>query len=312
MGHSPRLAVVGSANIDISATVPRLPALGETISCLRSSISPGGKGANQAVAAARMGADVSMIAKLGQDIFGDMLLSSLGDSGVRTEHIIRTGDASTGKAFIIICDGNNEIIIEGGSNQKLTRKEIEEKSELLLTADGVLLQLEIPLETVERTIQICKGRVPVHLNPSPYAVLPEGLLEGLDFFTPNEFECAFYTGIQPQDEASIHKALDRLVEMGIRYPIVTLGSKGAAYFNGKKNVIARPFEIDAVDSTAAGDTFSGAFAATISKGVSIEEAVEIAQAAAAITCTRYGAQSAIPVKKEVDEFIKCNSTYTEH
>ena len=306
MDRSPRLAVVGSANIDISATVPRLPALGETIKCLHSNISPGGKGANQAVAAARMGAEVSMIAKLGQDIFGDMLLSSLQASGVGTEHIIRTAEADTGKAYIIICDGNNEIIIEGGSNQKLAGQEIEGKSELLFAADGVLLQLEIPLEAVEITIQICKGKVPVHLNPSPYAELPEGLLEGLDFFTPNEFECAFYTGIQPQDEPSINQALDRLLDMGIRYPIVTLGSKGAAYFNGRKNVIARPFEIDAVDSTAAGDTFAGAFAAMISQGIHIDEAIQIAQAAAAITCTRDGAQSAIPMKKEVDAFIKCH------
>ncbi len=298
-----RIVVVGSANIDLATVVPKMPAQGETIKCLHSKTSPGGKGANQAVAAAKIGANVSIVAKVGDDIFGKTIISNLRASGVGTGNIITTREAETGKAFIIICNGDNQIIIDGGSNDKLAASDIERVSGELLNADGVLLQLEIPHEAVEKTIQICKGKIPIFLNPAPAVPLDKTLLQGIDYFTPNQIESSVYTGIDPADDESTWKALDILSGMGIHFPMITMGSKGVAYFNGKRNVFAKAFAVESVDSTAAGDTFSGVFAALVSARLSMDEAVEIAQAAAALTCTRYGAQEAIPIKKEVEEFL---------
>jgi ribokinase len=301
--HKSRIIVVGSANIDLAAIVSKMPAQGETIKCLQSKTSPGGKGANQAVAAAKMGAKVSLVAKVGEDIFGKLIISNLQATGVGTENITTTTDAETGKAFIIICNGDNQIIIDVGSNDKLAASDVERVSGELLNSDGVLLQLEIPLEAVEKTIQICKGRIPVFLNPAPALPLGKSLLQGIDYFIPNQIESSVYTGIDPVDQTSTGKALDFLSGMGIRFPIITMGSKGVAYFNGERNMFAKAFAIESVDSTAAGDTFSGVFAALVSAGLIIDKAVKVAQAAAALTCTRYGAQDAIPGKKEVEEFL---------
>jgi ribokinase len=298
-----RIVVVGSANIDLSTVVSKMPAQGETIKCLRSQVSPGGKGANQAVAAAKIGAETWLIAKVGNDLFGQTIISNLRENGVQMQNILISREAGTGKAFIIVCNGDNRIMIDGGSNDELTASDIERMSGELLKADGILLQLEIPPETVGKAVQICKGKIPIFLNPAPAMPLDGELLRGIDYFIPNQVECSFYTGINPIDDYSAGKALEYLSGMGIRFPIITLGSKGVAYFNGKNNVFADGFTVEVVDTTAAGDTFSGVFAALISTGLGIDKAVETAQAAAAITCTRFGAQNAIPMKSEVEEFL---------
>lgn len=299
-----RILVVGSANIDFSIVVSKMPEQGETIKCLESRTSPGGKGANQAVAAAKMGSDVCMAAKIGDDVFGKMIIDNLRKNGVNTEYITLSKDVGTGKAFINICDGDNRIIIDGGCNDKLTVGDIERFTDKLPKWDAVMLQFEIPLESVKKTIEICKGKVPIFLNPAPAVALEKEYIHGIDYFTPNETECFFYTGISPKDKYSTEKALNILRSYGIRFPVITLGSKGAAYFNGEKNVIVNGFKIEPVDSTAAGDTFSGVFASMLCSGCSIDEAVEGAQAAAAIACTRYGAQDSIPFKDEVITFLK--------
>ncbi len=297
------LAVIGSANIDLSVVVSKMPEKGETVKCLQSLTSPGGKGANQAIAAARIGADVWFVAKIGKDVFGTMVLDSLKESGVHTDDVMVSNEYGTGKAFILVSDGDNRIVIEGGSNDQLTAVDVERISEKLLRASGVLLQNEIPLEAIRKVTQLCKGKIPIFLNPAPAMAYPQGMLAGIDYFIPNESECEFYTGIRPFDQRSCEKAMAALRKMGICIPIITLGDKGVAYFDGHKCVMAKGFEIDAVDSTAAGDTFAGVFATMISEGKEVATAIDVAQAAAAITCTRYGAQNAIPYKDEVEKFL---------
>lgn len=297
------IAVIGSANIDLSVVVSKMPEKGETVKCLQSLTSPGGKGANQAIAAARIGADVWFVAKIGNDVFGTMVFESLKESSVHTDDVMVSNEYGTGKAFILVSDGDNRIVIEGGSNDQLTAVDVERISEKLLRVSGVLLQNEIPLEAIQKATQLCKGKVPVFLNPAPAMAYPQKMLEGIDYFIPNESECEFYTGIRPFDQRSCEKAMTALREMGIRTPIITLGDKGVAYFDGHKCVMAKGFEIDAVDSTAAGDTFAGVFATMISEGMEMAAAIHMAQAAAAITCTRYGAQNAIPYKDEVEKFL---------
>ncbi len=297
------IAVIGSANIDLSVAVSKMPEKGETVKCLRSLTSPGGKGANQAIAAARIGADVWFVAKIGNDVFGTMVLDSLKESGVHTDDVMVSNEYGTGKAFILVSDGDNRIVIEGGSNDQLTVVDVERISEKLLRASGVLLQNEIPMEAIRKATQLCKGKIPVFLNPAPAMAYPQKMLEGIDYFIPNESECEFYTGVRPFDQGSCEKAMTALREMGIRIPIITLGDKGVAYFDGHKCVMAKGFEIDAVDSTAAGDTFAGVFATMVSEGKGMAMAIDVAQAAAAITCTRYGAQNAIPYKDEVEKFL---------
>lgn len=298
------IAIIGSANMDLTLVVSEIPEKGKTIKCQQSLVSPGGKGANQAIAAARIGANVGFIAKIGNDVFGSMILKSLHESGVQTDDVIISDDYQTGKAIILVCDGDNRIIIDGGSNDQLTADEIRlSTKKIVQTASGILLQNEIPLAAIHKAVMLCKGNIPIFLNPAPAINYPEELLVGIDYFIPNETECQFYTGIRPFDQHSCERAIDRLRRMGIRVPIITLGEKGVAYFDDGKCVISNSFMINAVDSTAGGDTFAGVFATMISKNMEIEAAIRIAQAAAAITCTRYGAQSAIPYKNEVDRFL---------
>ncbi len=301
-----RLVVIGGVNIDFATVVHRMPVQGETINSLQSKISPGGKGANQALAAAKIGADVTLLARVGDDIFAELVVSNLRANGVRVQDVIPVKGKGTGMAFIIISDGDNRIILDAGANEQLSATDIDRISDKLMDADGVLLQLEIPRNIVEKAILTCKGKVPIFLNPSPAIPLDNSLLNGIDYFLPNQVEALAYSGIDPVDDASAGKTLDYFRSLGVIHPVITMGNKGVAYFNGKKNVTSPAFPVEAVDSTAAGDAFAGVIAALVSAGSDLDHAVETAQAAAALTCTRHGAQEAIPTKSEVEEFLKAH------
>lgn len=294
-----KIVVIGSANMDLVMQTDRIPKIGETVHGGGFFLSAGGKGANQAVACSRMGAETWMMAKVGEDIFGQSLIDSLTRFGVRTDYMAAEPNVSTGVAAITVFEGNNCIILDSGANGKLTPAYISGFMDELLAAAAVMLQLEIPLESVYEAIRLVKGKVPIFLNPAPAVPIEDAILQGIDYFTPNEIECYLYTGVEIHSTEDAFEALNELRAKGIRYPLITLGEKGVVYYNGFENVHKPGRKVHVVDTTAAGDTFSGTLAAMIISGKSMDEAVEIAQLAASITVTRLGAQSAIPTLSEV-------------
>ncbi|MFC5447036.1 ribokinase [Paenibacillus aestuarii] len=296
-----KIIVIGSANMDMVMQTDRMPSIGETIHGGGFFLSPGGKGANQAVASAKMGAETWMMAKVGDDIFGRSLLDSLSGFGVRTDYMSAEPKVTTGVAAITVCNGDNCIILDSGANDRVTPDYIAGYKEELLSAAAIMLQLEIPMESVIAAIELVKGKVPIFLNPAPAVPIEDAILQGVDYFTPNEIECRLYTGVDIQTTDDAFAALTILRAKGIRYPLITLGEKGVVYYNGRDSVYKEGRKVQAVDTTAAGDTFSGALAAMITSGKSIDEAVDVAQLAASITVTRLGAQNVIPSLSEIDE-----------
>lgn len=294
-----KIVVVGSANMDMSIRTSRMPVIGETLTGNGFLLSAGGKGANQAVACAKMGVDTRLIAKVGDDIFGQSIVDGLRGYGVQTEFIGVEQGVTTGVAAITVVQGNNFIILDGGANDHVTPAYIGQYREALLSASAVLLQLEIPLESVYEAIRIAKGKVPIFLNPAPAVPIDDDILQGVDYFIPNEIECRTYTGVEIRGTEDASAALDILRGKGIRHPLITLGEKGVAYYNGAENVYKEGYPVTAVDTTAAGDTFAGTFAAMMVSGRGMDEAVDIAQRAASISVTRPGAQNAIPTIAEV-------------
>jgi len=294
-----KIAVIGSANMDMVMNTHKMPEAGETIQGSGFFLMAGGKGANQAVAAARMGADTRMMGKVGDDIFGQSIRGSLSGFGVRLDCLATEPGVTTGVAAITVHEGNNRIILDPGANGRVTPAYVEQYREEILSASAIMLQLEIPLETVYRVVALAKGKVPIFLNPAPAVPLDDELLNGIDYFTPNEIECRLYTDVTIERAEDAFVAIERLRARGIRFPMITMGDKGVAYYNGDRPVHQASRRVTAIDTTAAGDTFSGTLAAMIVSGKSLDEAVDLAQRAAAISVTRTGAQSSIPDLAEV-------------
>ncbi|MEC0207635.1 ribokinase [Paenibacillus ehimensis] len=294
-----KIIVVGSANMDMVMRTSRLPEIGETMRGDGFFLAPGGKGANQAVACAKMGAETWFMGKVGEDIFGQSLIDRLSGFGVRTDFLKREQGVTTGVAAITVCNGNNSILLDGGANNEVSPGYIQGYKQELLSSAAVMLQLEIPMETVYEVIRLVKGQVPIFLNPAPAVPTEDAMLQGVDYFTPNEIECRLYTGVEIRSTDDAFEALNKLRDKGIRYPLITLGEKGIVYYNGTENVYKEARKVQAVDTTAAGDTFSGTLAAMIIAGKSMDEAVDIAQRASSIAVTRLGAQDAIPMLSEV-------------
>jgi len=296
-----KIIVLGSANMDMVMRTSRIPEIGETMRGEGFFLSPGGKGANQAVACAKMGADTWFMGMVGDDIFGQSLLDGLAGYGVHTDFLTREPNVTTGVAAITVLNGNNSIILDGGANNHVTPEYIRGYEQELLSASAVMLQLEIPMETVYAAVRMLKGKVPIFLNPAPAVPIDDEILHGVDYFTPNEIECRLYTNVEIRSTEDAFKALDVLRGKGILCPLITLGDKGIVYFNGTENVYKEARKVEAVDTTAAGDTFSGTLAAMITSGKSMDEAVDLAQRASAIAVTRLGAQEAIPGLEEIGE-----------
>lgn len=294
-----KIIVLGSANMDMVMRTSRIPEIGETMRGEGFFLSPGGKGANQAVACAKMGADTWFMGKVGDDIFGQSLLDGLAGYGVHTDFLMREPNVTTGVAAITVCNGNNSIILDGGANNHVTPEYIRGYEQELLSASAVMLQLEIPMETVYEAVRMLKGKVPIFLNPAPALPIDEEILRGVDYFTPNEIECRLYTNVEIHSVDDALNALNILRSKGIQYPLITLGEKGIVYFNGSENVYKEARKVEAIDTTAAGDTFSGTLAAMIIAGKSMDEAVDLAQRASAVAVTRLGAQEAIPGVEEI-------------
>jgi ribokinase len=306
---SSRIAVVGSLNMDLVTTVPRAPGPGETVMGRTLAVVPGGKGANQAVACARLGGQVAMIGRVGADEFGEQLRQALVADGVSVEHVVTEPTATTGTAVILVDDSaQNRIVIIPGANAMLRPAYIESAAKLITTAALLVVQLEIPIPTVECAIAQAAGAgVPVMLNPAPAQELPADIWPRVDYLIPNAGEATLLTGIDVTDLASATLAARKLLERGVRNVLITLGADGVLVCDDTGTHHHAAIPVQAIDTTAAGDSFVGALAAALVNGFELDSAVKFATAAAALSVTRAGAQTSIPHRKEVLEFVRTAS-----
>ncbi len=300
-----RIAIVGSVNMDLVVHTPRVPKLGETIIGSDFMTAPGGKGANQACAAARLGGEVRMLARVGADAFGEQLREHLSASGVIVEDVVSIAESPSGIAMIVVHQGDNFIVIDPGANHCLTPDDVRDFGTHIADSDIVLVQLEVPLDVVAEVVRVAgEAGTPVLLNPAPAAELSRETLAGVSYLTPNEGEAALLAGIEGElsDAESVDSAIRSLSALGVGTVCVTLGGDGVAYSDAGAPVRRRPAPpVEPVDTTAAGDVFSGALAVALTEGRSMEDAVTFAQTASGISVTRPGAGPSIPSRDEVDE-----------
>jgi ribokinase len=302
-----KIVVVGSSNTDLIIKVPEIPRPGETLLGGEFMTFPGGKGANQAVAASRAGGDVVFIAAVGDDAYGVEAIKGYEQDNINIQEIKVCKGVPSGIAMITISHkGENAITVASGANAMLTPADLDETEEAFDEADFMLIQLETPLETVRRAVELCGiFRTSVILNPAPAAELPDEILRKVHFITPNETEAERLTGIEVSDETSAAQASDILHERGVKTVIITMGSKGAFLSDpdsGTRKMVPG-FSVEAVDTTAAGDVFNGQLAVILSEGRSLEEAILFAHAAAALSVQKLGAQSSIPRREETEKYL---------
>lgn len=295
------ILVVGSINMDLVARTPRIALAGETLIGTGFETTPGGKGANQAVAAARLGYPVSILGAVGEDVFGVALLDNLRSAGVNTSAVARVSGPS-GVAQIQVADnGQNSIIVVPGSNAKVDSAAIDKHADLIRSAGMVLCQLELPIATVAHTLALCSSaNIPVMLDPAPAAPLPDSVWSQIAWFTPNETEAALYTASQ----LSVEDSATHLRSMGACGIVLKRGSEGAYVSDaaGHRGLIPA-FPVQAIDTVGAGDCFNGAFAVALLEGRDPLDAARFASAAAAISVTRKGAQASMPARTEVEAFL---------
>lgn len=285
------VCVVGSINMDLNVTTKKMPLQGETVLGDNFFTNPGGKGANQAVAAARFGSDVNFIGAVGDDSFGVTLLTHLEKEGINTEGITTVPDKATGIADIILSENDNRIIVASGANLLVTPGLVAKHRKQIMNSDVVLLQLEIPMETVLFTLEVAgEHNIPVIVNPAPYQPLPDALLKSAAYLTPNELEME-----------SMKK--DPLFKMIQEKVIVTEGDSGVQFFEGGVNQHLPGHHVTVQDTTGAGDTFNGVLATELARGVTIGKGVQLANAAAALSVTKVGAQVGMPTRDEVKKFM---------
>ncbi|WP_319204401.1 ribokinase [uncultured Ilyobacter sp.] len=299
-----KILVVGSINMDLVTRAFKSPRIGETILGKDFKQIPGGKGANQAVAVARLGSDVSLIGMVGEDSFGDTLLSVIKKDGVDISGVGRCRDRSTGIATIVVDDdANNSIIVVPGANFEIKKEDIDANIKLYENSEIVVHQLETPLDIVEYSLKISKklGKTTI-LNPAPAKAMSDEIIKNVDYLIPNETELELLSGVPVKTKEDILKACRKIMTKGVKKLIVTLGSKGAIYVDGEGTREFGVYKVDAVDTTAAGDSFIGGFTAALSKGESIEKAMDFAAKVGAITVTREGAQTSLPTLDEVMNF----------
>ena len=299
-----QILVVGSSNTDMVIKAAHLPRPGETILGGTFFMNPGGKGANQAVAIARLGGPVTFICKTGSDIFGHQSQQLFEEEGINTSYVFSDSGNPSGVALITVDEkAENCIVVASGANANLLPSDLEKAEEAIERADLVLMQLEVPMETVCFVADIAwqKGKK-VILNPAPAHPLPVDLLRHLYLITPNETEAEMITGVKITDESSAAEAARALSGMGVQHVIITLGSKGALMYSNGKAEMVPALKVEAVDTTAAGDVFNGALTVALSEGRSLKEAARFACKASAISVTRVGAQSSAPYRNEVDIF----------
>ncbi|MCS7304591.1 MAG: ribokinase [Thermoguttaceae bacterium] len=302
------LVVVGSSNTDMVVKAARLPRPGETVTGGQFYMAAGGKGANQAVAAARLGAHVTFVARVGTDMFGSQAIQNYDEEGIDTELIIRDPDHPTGVALILVDEqGENLIAVASGANHAMTPADVDRAATRIREADALLLQLEIPLAVVAYAAQVAASAgVPVILDPAPAPEkpLPTELLRNITYLKPNESEAERLTGIRVEDERSARQAAEKLRADGAKNVIITLGANGAVVATADQVVHVPGFCVEARDCTAAGDAFNAALAVAIAQGRPLLEAVRYAHLVAALSVTRLGAQPSLPTAAEVSQFAQ--------
>ncbi|MBF0751936.1 MULTISPECIES: ribokinase [unclassified Pasteurella] len=303
-----KLTVLGSINADHVISVPYFAKPGETLTGKNYHIAYGGKGANQAVAAARLGANVAFIGCIGNDGIGTSMKNAFTQDGIDTAHINTVSQEMTGMAFIQVAQtGENSIVLAPGANAFLDEQIVCNAEERIAQSDCLLMQLETPISGVELAAQIAKKHnVQVVLNPAPAQPLSDHLLGLIDIITPNETEAEILTGVRVTDEQSAVKSAEVFHQKGISCVMITLGEKGVFISREGEHRIIKGFSVQAVDTTAAGDTFNGGFITALLEGQSLDEAIRFGQAAAAISVTRKGAQPSIPSRQETLEFLTNN------
>ncbi len=301
----PKIVVVGSSNTDMIVRVGRIPGPGETILGGQFLMAGGGKGANQAVAAARAGGDVTFVARVGNDIFGRKALAGFAVDKIRPGHIRVDRREASGVALIFVArDGENTIAVASGANARLSPADVRKAEAPLASSKVLLMQLEIAIESVLRAAAIARRHgVPVILNPAPARSLPRRLLECVSILTPNESEAALLTGMRIRDLKDAEKAARKLAQ---RVPsvVLTLGAKGLIVASGTSLQFLPAFKVKAVDTTAAGDVFNGALAVALAEGKPLARAARFASAAAALSVTRWGAQPSAPRRAEIERFLR--------
>ncbi|MGM8211294.1 ribokinase [Virgibacillus sp. W0430] len=303
------ITVVGSYVVDLMSRTPHIPSAGETVLGGPFRMGPGGKGGNQAVAAARLGSNVTMLTKVGKDIFGDEAIKNFENEGIETTHISRHPEEVTGTALIAVDDSSeNMIVVAPGACGKITKSDVEKAKADFEKADVVLLQLETSMEAVEATVEQAQqlGKT-IILNPAPYQEVTAELLSKVTYITPNETEATLLTGVEVNDEASAREAAAILQEKGVQTVIITLGKKGCFIHDGTdEGRFVQAFQVEAVDTTGAGDAFNGAFATFIADGFPLDEAVIRANAVGALSVTKIGTAPAMPYKEDLEQFLSAH------
>ena len=301
-----KITVVGSSNTDMIIKMDHIPAPGETILGGKFNTAAGGKGANQAVAAARAGAHVTFIARIGDDMFGQKAKEGFIKDNIDVSHIITDSKHPSGVALIFVGeDGENSIAVASGANAQLSPDDVALAADAIKQADIVVMQLETPIETIEAAATIAsENGVKVILNPAPARALSDALLSKVDILTPNETEAQLLTGVFIETNEDAEKAAQILNDKGVKTVIFTLGSKGAFVVSPQFKGLIEGFKVEPVDTTAAGDTFNGALAVALSQGKDLKASVRFANAAAALSVTKLGAQPSAPNKEDIEKFLK--------
>lgn len=304
-----RILIIGSLNMDMVIEMNAMPKVGETVLGSTLTYVPGGKGANQTYAAGKIGGNVAMLGCVGSDTLGEALIQNLAASGADTSAIRRVDGKPTGTAVIYVnAEGDNSIVVVSGANAACDIAYLREYDDLIAEADYVMLQMEIPYETVFYAIHRAKelGKT-VILNPAPAPLaeqIPVDVWDKIDYFTPNETELLKLTNQNILSMENVKKGAEDLIQKGVKHVLVTLGDKGVFFYNGKSSEVFPARKVEAVDTTAAGDCFSGAFVTGLAEGKTIADAVAMANLASSLAVTRKGAQSSIPTRKELDELMK--------
>lgn len=300
-----KIVVVGSSNTDMIIKLDRIPKPGETRLGGEFMTAPGGKGANQAVAAARAGGDVTFVARVGQDMFGEQALAGFVENGVNVDYV-QFDKKPSGVALIFVgADGQNSIAVGSGANARLSPGDVRKAREAITKADVVLLQLETPLATVQAAANLAAAQgALVILNPAPAQPLPDKLLKRISIITPNESEAELLTGVRIAGDASCRRAAEKLMCKGVGAVVITLGARGAFVASPDATELVPAFKAKAVDTTAAGDVFNGVLAVALAENMPLVDAVRRANAAAAISVTRMGAQPSAPMRKEIEKLAQ--------
>lgn len=299
------VTVVGSYVVDLMCRTPHMPKPGETVLGGPFRMGPGGKGGNQAVAAARLGAKVTMVTKVGNDDFGQAAIENFLKEGIDTRFVYKDEHESTGAALIVVDRfSENMIVVALGACGCISSVDVQSAEKEIAASDVVLVQLETNMEAVEATVKLAnRHQVPVILNPAPFQELPKKILKGVAFATPNETEASLLSGIRVVDEHSALAAAKKIYQMGVKTVVITLGKKGCfLYTGGEQGQLIAGFDVEAVDSTGAGDAFNGGFAHALAGKKSLHEAVSYANAVAALSVTKVGTAPSMPFKEEVEAF----------